>query len=126
MTSPTGMDTSITQDRDIYLRLAPFVDWTATGQSHAKMVPHIGHLHHLCHYAVAGDVTLDEMKELSKNPKFICKICGRAAANADNLCQPDPIEGQSVATPAPAAEAPSTTETPSATEALARQRAPIG
>jgi hypothetical protein len=91
MTSPTGMDTSYTQERDILLRLAPFVDWTATGESHSKIVPHIGHLHHLCHYAAAGDLTLDEMKELVKDPKFICKICGRAAAKEADICQPEPL-----------------------------------
>ena len=100
MTSPTGMDESYTQMRDMLLKLAPFIDWTATGQSHAGIVPHIGHLHHLCHYAVAGDMTLDEMKALSKNPKYICKICGRAAADPNNLCQPDLIESEPVKTPA--------------------------
>ena len=91
MTSPTGMDESYTQERDIHLRLASFVDSTATGESHSKIVPHIGHLHHLCHYAASGDLTLDEMKKLAKDPKFICKICGRAAAEEDDLCQPEPL-----------------------------------
>ena len=85
------MDDRYDQVRDVLLRYAPFIDWTATGESHSKVVPHVGHLHHLCHYAASGDITLDEMKELVKDPKFVCKICGRAAAKADDVCQPDAI-----------------------------------
>ncbi len=53
--------------------------------------PHIGHQHHLCHYADTGHVTLEEMKTLIKDPKFICKKCGRAAAREENLCEPTPL-----------------------------------
>lgn len=34
---------------------------------------------------------LKELRPLVKNPKFICKECGRAAAKADNLCAPEPL-----------------------------------
>jgi predicted RNA-binding Zn-ribbon protein involved in translation (DUF1610 family) len=50
--------------------------------------PHIGHSHHLCAMAENGDVGLEQMKDLIRNPKFMCKRCGRAAQNSDNLCEP--------------------------------------
>jgi len=53
--------------------------------------PHIGHKHHLCTICESGDCTLEEYKELVRNPKFICKVCGRVAANEDNLCEPVPL-----------------------------------
>ncbi len=99
MTSPTGKDDSYTQERDSLLRYAPWVDWIATGQSHAKLAPHIGHLHHLCDLAQKGQMSLEEMKGLVKDAKYICRICGRAAANADNLCAPDLLSGTAVETP---------------------------
>jgi hypothetical protein len=30
-------------------------------------------------------------KDLVRNPKFICKKCGRAAAKEENLCEPVPL-----------------------------------
>jgi DNA-directed RNA polymerase subunit RPC12/RpoP len=50
--------------------------------------PHVGHKHHLCAMAESGDVGLEQMKDLVRNPKFMCKRCGRAAKSADNLCEP--------------------------------------
>ncbi len=50
--------------------------------------PHIGHKHHLCAMAESGDVGLEQMKDLVRNPQFMCKRCGRAAKNSDNLCEP--------------------------------------
>jgi len=38
------------------------------------------------------DLDLDEVKALVRNPKFICRTCGRVAAKEDNLCQPEPLE----------------------------------
>jgi len=34
-------------------------------------------------------LTLENYKKLVKEPKFICKGCGRAAANDSNLCAPE-------------------------------------
>ena len=31
---------------------------------------------------------MKQLKPLVKNAKFICRDCGRAAANATNLCSP--------------------------------------
>jgi hypothetical protein len=53
--------------------------------------PHIGHRHHLCSMAEAGEVSLEQIKDLVRNPKFICKVCARTAANSDNLCEPVPL-----------------------------------
>lgn len=50
--------------------------------------PHIGHKHHLCSIVESGSATLDQIKSLVKDPKFVCRVCGRAAANSDNLCEP--------------------------------------
>jgi len=35
---------------------------------------------------------LEKIKALCKDPKFICKACGRVANSADNLCDPAPID----------------------------------
>ena len=48
--------------------------------------PHIGHSMHLCDMVERGDVSLEEIKELVKDAKFICKTCGRVAAKEENLC----------------------------------------
>ena len=39
-----------------------------------------------------GEVSVEQMKTLVRDPKFICNECGRAAAKADNLCEPVPLE----------------------------------
>ena len=52
--------------------------------------PHLGHSQHLCDMAKRG-VALQVVKDLVKNPKFICKKCGRAAAKEENLCEPVPL-----------------------------------
>jgi hypothetical protein len=54
--------------------------------------PHIGHELHLCELAAEGRVSLEEFKSMVKNPKFICKTCGRAAAEELHLCDPVPLE----------------------------------
>jgi len=53
--------------------------------------PHIGHGTHLCHMAESGEFTLEQIKALVRDPKFICKTCGRAAAKEENLCDPVPL-----------------------------------
>jgi hypothetical protein len=50
--------------------------------------PHIGHQKHLCKLTEGGDCTLEEIKTLVKDAKFICKKCGRAASAEENLCEP--------------------------------------
>ena len=53
--------------------------------------PHIGHKQHLCNLCESGDCSLEEVKELVKDAKFICKTCGRAAVAEKNLCEPVPL-----------------------------------
>ncbi len=49
--------------------------------------PHVDHDKHLCNILERG-VTLEEWVKLVQSPKFICRQCGRAAAKAENLCDP--------------------------------------
>jgi hypothetical protein len=52
------------------------------------MSPHIDHEHHLCAKVEIGTVSLEQLKDLIREPNFICKFCGRAAVKEDNLCEP--------------------------------------
>ena len=52
------------------------------------------HAVHLCNLFGKG-ITLAEWAKLVENPKFICKQCGRAAAKAENLCDPVTYEDAS-------------------------------
>ena len=63
----------------------------AFGYLPPEKMPHIGHQKHLCHLAEEGMSTLEEIKNLVKDAKFICKKCGRAAAAKENLCEAVPL-----------------------------------
>jgi hypothetical protein len=54
----------------------------------ARSPQHLGHGEHLCHLVEDMGINIDEYKKLIKNPKFLCKKCGRVAARAENLCEP--------------------------------------
>jgi len=58
----------------------------------AKM-PHAGHEEHLCYLQNVGFLmnSFDDYKELVKNGKYICKACGRVAADGKNLCAPEKL-----------------------------------
>ena len=58
-----------------------------------RKMPHPLHEQHLCYLQNVGFVqsNLAEYKELVKNPKFVCKNCGRSAANEKNLCEPEKL-----------------------------------
>ena len=48
-----------------------------------------GLLHRLVHMSLQPDAqVLEEYKKLVRNPKYVCRQCGRAAAEAENLCDP--------------------------------------
>lgn len=49
--------------------------------------PHPGHENHLCYLHNMGvlDADVEGFKSLVKDAKFLCKECGRAAAEAENL-----------------------------------------
>lgn len=53
-------------------------------------MPHSGHADHLCYLSNIGMPQSDTAgyKELVKNAKYLCKACGRVAADEKNLCKP--------------------------------------
>jgi hypothetical protein len=51
-------------------------------------MPHPAHEEHLCLLENIG-TNLEDVKKLVRNPKFICKNCGRAATDQKNLCEPE-------------------------------------
>ena len=55
--------------------------------------PHAGHENHLCYLHNLGilEADLAHFKDMVQDPKFICKKCGRAAKNAENLCEPEKL-----------------------------------
>ena len=54
-------------------------------------MPHLAHEEHLCLLENVGYLksSLEDYKSLVRTPKFICKSCGRAAADQKNLCDPE-------------------------------------
>jgi hypothetical protein len=56
-------------------------------------MPHPAHEQHLCYLQNLGYVesNLEDYKKLVRNPRFVCKNCGRAAADEKNLCKPDKL-----------------------------------
>ncbi len=53
-------------------------------------MPHPGHGKHLCYLTNIGFQLSNpkEYRALVKNGKFVCRVCGRVAANENNLCKP--------------------------------------
>jgi hypothetical protein len=67
-----------------------------------RKMPHTGHEEHLCFLENIGYLRSQELLELGidakeyykglvKGAKFICRKCGRAAANDQNLCEPEKL-----------------------------------
>lgn len=56
-------------------------------------MPHPGHEKHLCLLQNTGYIkeNLADYKNLVRNPQFVCKNCGRTAANDANLCAPEAL-----------------------------------
>ena len=46
---------------------------------------HEGHEKHLCDLVIRRK--MNTVAELAKDAKYLCHICGRAAAKAENLCE---------------------------------------
>ena len=65
--------------------------WYTGYDALSKKAPHIGHKKHLCYMCQSGDCSLEQVKTLVKDAKFICRICGRVAAAEVNLCNPAPL-----------------------------------
>jgi hypothetical protein len=59
---------------------------------------HEGHEKHLCWLTLerrmdeVAKLRMDEVAKLTKDAKYMCFVCGRVAANAENLCEPVQIE----------------------------------
>ena len=53
-------------------------------------LPHPGHDKHLCYLTNMNFhlANLKDYKLLLKDAKFVCRVCGRAAASEKNLCKP--------------------------------------
>lgn len=49
------------------------------------------HKGHLC--VLVGEKKFNEIRELVRNPKYMCFNCGRVADSKQNLCNPMPMEG---------------------------------
>ncbi len=48
---------------------------------------------HPCHLCMLASKDLfDEIKKLTKKPKFICFNCGRVADSNKSLCNPMPLD----------------------------------
>jgi hypothetical protein len=65
-------------------------------------MPHPEHEEHLCFLENIGylrspellEIGVDrkeEYKRLVRKPKFFCRICGRAAVQGKNLCEPEKL-----------------------------------
>jgi hypothetical protein len=56
-------------------------------------MPHLMHERHLCFLENVGFIEsfLEGYKALVRNPKFICKKCGRSVAKSKNLYQPEKL-----------------------------------
>lgn len=48
------------------------------------------HTGHIC--VLAGRDKFDEIKALTRHPKYICFNCGRVADAEKNLCNPMPLD----------------------------------
>ena len=48
-----------------------------------------GHEGHIC--LLASQDKFEEIKDLTRNPQFICFTCGRVADQARSLCNPMPL-----------------------------------
>jgi hypothetical protein len=56
-----------------------------TVPEHELAKTHTGHEQHLCE--LVDNRKMDQVAELSKGAKYLCHICGRAAAKAENVCE---------------------------------------
>ena len=56
-------------------------------------MPHPEHEQHLCYLQNIGYVktNLGEFKKLVKDAEYVCRSCGRAAADDNNLCNPSKL-----------------------------------
>jgi hypothetical protein len=55
-------------------------------KEHKLFEQHKGHAQHMCDLVAKRKMA--EVARLSRGAKYVCHICGRAAAKATNLCEP--------------------------------------
>jgi hypothetical protein len=56
-----------------------------TVPEHELTKTHTGHEQHMCE--LADKRMMDKVADLAKGAKYVCHICGRAAAKEANLCE---------------------------------------
>ncbi len=56
-------------------------------------MPHPGHDKHLCYLNNLGFQISnpDAFKQLVRDGKYVCRVCGRVAAEEKNLCKPEKL-----------------------------------
>jgi hypothetical protein len=56
-------------------------------------MPHPNHENHLCYLENIGYIQAfpEAYKELVRNGKYICRVCGRAAAGKESVCVPEKL-----------------------------------
>jgi hypothetical protein len=57
-----------------------------TVAAHKLFKEHTGHANHMCE--LVAKRKMDKVASLAKGAKYVCHICGRAAAKGTNLCEP--------------------------------------
>jgi hypothetical protein len=55
------------------------------------MEKHSGHEKHLCKMIVGDQATVEEIKPLVDDPRYICHFCKRLANKSENLCYPESL-----------------------------------
>ncbi len=55
-------------------------------ERHKLFETHAGHSHHMCDLVAKRKMA--DVARFAKDAKYVCHICGRAAAKAENLCEP--------------------------------------
>ena len=58
-----------------------------------EKMPHPGHENHLCYLQGKGLIkdNPDKFKGMVRNGSYMCKGCGRVAAQAGSLCAPEKL-----------------------------------
>jgi len=55
-------------------------------ERHKLFEQHAGHSRHMCDLVAKRKMA--DVARFAKDAKYVCHICGRAAAKAENLCEP--------------------------------------
>lgn len=50
------------------------------------------HSNHVCQLIVSRNNDIESIKDIVKNPKYICFNCARVAESEENLCNPMPLD----------------------------------